>query len=233
MARCIVCQGLGSVGGCPRCGTVLERVTRTLTEAEQKTNLIPPNMKGVEWSSLTFWTDHESERKNHNTVKVVMQLEKIYGNYYSKGINIDRSVLLIAPGCFGKTHFVYACMRKAILSGLSCTPYYDTQEVKRIFGLSGEKPYSEYGMRYENLVKADVCFVTVCKSEQRRLASSVLSDLIDKRSRVGKPTFVMSRFAMSELTRYDNPNSLAVMASAARNDSREYDALKAITVISV
>ena len=50
---------------------------------------------------------------------------------------------------------------------------------------------------------ADVCFITVTKTEYRYDSYSTILEIIDRRSRKGLSTFVISRFDLKQLARRD------------------------------
>ena len=207
---CGTCGGIGLSGEkCPECG--LDRNSSKALTRQDITALIPlledisvpKNYIGVYWDPSIFWVSHGNQKGNKLVELVVNQMEKIH-SIFSNGRTPERSAILMAPSNYSKVTFMYSCMQYALKSGFSVTPLLDTSEIKRLFVLASESPTQKVGgVDYDTYIASDVCFFTVQKNEYRRNCYATILDLLDKRSRRGLVTLGISRYSVSELSRWD------------------------------
>ena len=73
---------------------------------------------------------------------------------------------------------------------------------------------------------ADVCFITVTKTEYRYDSYSTILEIIDRRARKGLATFIISRFDLKQLARRDyNKQFLAIRDYNGRDNDLKYPAI--------
>ena len=166
---------------------------------------IPKEYQGVEWSKETLLTSHASETKDLHFLRFASQLEKLHNIFVDKRIP-SKSAIIIAPPQFSKETFAYSCMQFALSNGYKVGKLLDTIELKRLLVLASENPkYSLYGtakqrgIDYDEYMTSEVLFVTVTKTQFAKEASSVIMEMLDRRARLGFPTFFLSRYRLNEL----------------------------------
>ncbi len=209
MGFCFTCGGEGFADKvCPSCGfdrkklnlasRSVEGVT-ALTTAIQRT-VIPQQYVAVEWSKEKLMERNSLLQEDIRFVKYASQLEKIH-NIFALGLVPNKSAIIIAPPKFGKETFAFSCMQQALAHGLKVARLLDTVEAKRVAVLASENPkYKLYGeVIYDDYMDSDVLFLTVTKTQYRSEAGAVMMEILDRRSRLGRPTFVISRYPLNDL----------------------------------
>ena len=164
-----------------------------------------------------------------NSQRIAKQtLTKIDGIFKEGGIP-NKSVYIIAPPGYSKTVFAYSCMQHALANGYSVAPLIDTIELKRLLVLASEKlDYKLYGrFSYDDYMSSDVVFVTVTHTYYRYDAYSVLDELINRRARLGLATFVLSRYSLKTLYKWDKLGSLDSLKNSSSKDGRKYPSVVA------
>ena len=213
MSVCTKCGDYGIDGGCPKCGKDSRNVIEleTIQNVEQFVNecensFIPHKFIGVYWNRSYVEVDHEKYLSNPNFKRFLDNCNKLHESFIN-GNPLASSVYLFAPPRFGKEYLVYSCMQIALNSGLKIAPYLDTIELKRLLILGGQNPsYKLYGkIDYDSYMMADVLFVKVTHTAYVKDAYSILLELISRRSRLNKPTYVISELTLKELTHDANP----------------------------
>ena len=207
--HCYTCGGHGFKDKvCPECGlnpheTSKPKLTREQTIAQAKELQIPAIYENSDWKKEILLDTSLEHKNNANFIRWAEQLEKIHGMFV-KGILPAKSAIVIAPPSTGKVTWAYSCMKYAKMNGLSVAPLLDSQEVKRLLVLSAERPRQVlFGITYEDYVASDVLFMTVTKTNYREEAYSIIEELLDKRSRRGLPTFIISRYSMQTMAKRD------------------------------
>lgn len=213
MSICVKCGNYGMPNGCPRCGKDsnnsidLETMIDVDKFIEKCDDIeIPHKYVGISWKRSLVEVDHE-EYANIPTFKRFLEnCEKLH-NSFVDGNPIANSVYLYSPPRFGKENLVYSCMQYAMNNGLTVAPYLDTIEVKRLLVLGGMNPsYKLYGMvDHDTYVKADVAFVRVTQTSYAKDAYSTLLELVSRRSRLNRPTYIISELTLKELTKNADP----------------------------
>lgn len=213
MSVCTKCGDYGLDGGCPKCGKDLRNVIDLEHMKEVETfvdecedNYIPHKFIGIKWDRSYVEVDHENYCNNPNFKRFLDNCEKLHNSFIS-GNPLSSSVYLFSPPRFGKEYLVYSCMQLAINSGLTIAPYLDTIELKRLLILGGQNPsYKLYGkIDYDSYMMADVLFVKVTNTSYVKDAYSVLLELVSRRSRLNKSTYIISELTLNELTANVNP----------------------------
>jgi hypothetical protein len=231
---CFTC-GNGSIvvdGGCPGCGRVPKSLDLSKDDPETaitflnkvKETRIPDEYVDVEWSVERFLVykglSSADKDKDLFLSRYLDSLQRLH-DIFASGVLSPKSAFIIAPSTYSKVTFAYSCMKHALKNGLSVAPLIDTQDLKRMFVLSAEK--MDYKLHtyinYDEYITSDVLFVTVTKTPYRYEAFSVIEELLGKRSRLGLSTFILSRYNLSVLSRWDKDNQFKKLASASARDN--------------
>jgi hypothetical protein len=243
MKHCFTCGGQGFIDKeCPECGREPRNKSLNLDKMEnvqefvKKINntMIPSKYHGVFWSKDILEREYSSKLSKYNDtgfddqlfIGYVAQLDKI-NTIYSENRLPHKSAIIIAPAGYSKITFAYSCMQRALNAGYSVAPLLDTSEVKRALILSSENVrYKINGyLSYEDYIMSDVMFVTVTKLYTYGEAYQVIQELIDRRSRKGLSTFILSRFSLNELSQTDRSHSFEAIKKVS------YDAFKYPAII--
>lgn len=232
---CFVCGGKGFPDKeCPRCGL---KPTKGTLNLERKENVqefvkridefgVPAQYRGIVWNSEVLLKSKREKANDLMFKKYVEQLDKI-NNFFTKGLLPPKSAIIIAPAGYSKMLFAFSCMQRALDNGFTVAPFLDTIELKRALILCGENPSYKINkaVSYEDYVMADVCFVTVTKLKAHEWAFEVIEELLDRRSRKGLATFVISRFGLCDISRRDYSNQFDVISTAFSKDEMKYPAV--------
>lgn len=212
--------------------------TETTLVEEGSAEIVQPAYKGIFWNRRILENDNTEKlpekfdiagRYNDRLfVRFLDQLTKIDGIFKEGGIP-NKSVYIIAPPGYSKTVFAYSCMQHALANGYSVAPLIDTIELKRLLVLASEKlDYKLYGrFSYDDYMSSDVVFVTVTHTYYRYDAYSVLDELINRRARLGLATFVLSRYSLKTLYKWDKLGSLDSLKNSSSKDGRKYPSVVA------
>lgn len=212
--------------------------TETTLVEEGSAEIVQPAYKGIFWNRRILENDNTEKlpekfdiagRYNDRLfVRFLDQLTKIDGIFKEGGIP-NKSVYIIAPPGYSKTVFAYSCMQHALANGYSVAPLIDTIELKRLLVLASEKlDYKLYDrFSYDDYMSSDVVFVTVTHTYYRYDAYSVLDELINRRARLGLATFVLSRYSLKTLYKWDKLGSLDSLKNSSSKDGRKYPSVVA------
>ena len=151
--------------------------------------------------------------------RYVNQLEKINDIFVNNKIP-HKSAIIIAPAGYSKITFAYSCMQRALNAGFTVAPLLDTGEVKRALVLASENVRYKINneISYEDYIMSDVMFVTVTKLYTRTEAYQIIQELIDRRSRKGLSTFILSRFSLEEISKSDRQHSFESIKKSEFDD---------------
>lgn len=232
---CFKCGGKGFDDcECPSCGRKALKGSLNLEMRDDTEALVekidgfgvPSQYRGVVWDAEILKKSFREKENDLLFQKYVSQLEKV-NSFFVRGILSPKSAMIIAPAGYSKMVFAYSCMQRALDKGFSVAPFLDTIELKRILTLAGENPgYKLYGkVEYDDYLTADVCFVTVTKLRQHEWAFEAIQELLDRRSRRGLSTFVISRFGLNEISKRDYSNQFDAISTANSEDSYKYPAV--------
>lgn len=232
---CFLCGGKGFPDKvCPRCGKEPMHGTLNLenrSDAQQFVEKIdgfgvPAQYRGVAWNAEILKKSFRDKQNDMLFQKFVSQLEKV-NDFFVRGMLSPKSAIIIAPAGYSKTTFAFSCMQRALDNGFTVAPFLDTIELKRLLTLAGEKP--SYRMfkqvSYDDYIMSDICFVTVTKLPQHEWAYDVIQELLDRRTRKGLSTFILSRFSLNEISKTDRSNQFDVISTANSNDNYKYPAV--------
>ena len=251
---CFTCGNKGLLDKvCPECGHAKMGFERNKVElnnnvdiitarkddtllSDEPSYVIPSNYQGVFWNKRKLENDNTEKlperfdipgkANDRLFVRFLDQLTKIDNIFKLNGVP-DKSIYIIAPPGYSKTIFAYSCMQYALASGYSVAPMIDTIELKRLLILSAEKlDYKLYGkISYDDYITKDVVFITVTHTYYRYDAYSVLEELIGRRARLGLSTFIISRYSLETLYKWDKFNTIDSLKESVSKDSRKYPAV--------
>lgn len=213
--KCYTCrdEGLESPAGCPDCGLVQGEnyeVQRVVETTDLTDKAIPEYYHRRLWEKeilLRAKPELLNDRYFTNgSDAYVEQLNKAHDIFKNGGLP-KTSAIIVAPQTFSKMTWAYSCMQLARAFNYNIVPLMDTQQLKYFITLSEEKPSSSYLKRfhftYEDLIFADILFLTVSKGYYRRNAWEVIQQILDIRSRLGLATIILSRFNINEISEFD------------------------------
>lgn len=232
---CFTCGNKGFVDKvCPSCGRPAIKISMGLEDAEESDKFltkidafgIPGKYRGVTWNKDILTKSKPNLANDYNFTHFVSQLDKVF-TLFAEGKLTPKSAIIIAPAGFSKMVFAYSCMQFALEHELSVAPLLDTVELKRLLVLSAERPtYKLYdSINYDSYIMSDVCFITVTKLKQREYAYEVIQEIIDRRTRKGLSTFILSRYDLAEISRRDVSNDFEAITSNLVEDTFKYPAI--------
>ena len=227
---CIVCGNKGLYDQvCPNCGRpmISLRPKIAVTDKERfaakgSIDEIPATYYGVYWDKDTLISSKPEKQDSVLFGRYAESLKRL-NDVYARGDLPQASAFIIAPPSFSKTIFAYSCMQLAKNSGWRVAPIIDTLELKRLLIYSAEDPKYKLNNRikYDDYITSDVLFLSVTKTSYREYAYEVIRELVDKRSRLGLATMIISDYYLSEISKRDYTNSFdAIMAKGTFDDFR-------------
>lgn len=226
---CYVCANKGFADKvCPSCGREPKKLSIISEESSQFLEKItkfgvPGVYRGNAWNADKLRNYFPSEANNPIFNKYVERLERI-NQIFVKGLLTEFSAIIIAPAGYSKMTFAYSCMQRALDNDYTVAPFLDTVELKMFLSIIGDNPYYKlFGkISYEEYILSDVCFVTVTKLPSREWAYNSIQELLDRRTRKGLSTFIISRYNLSEISRKDASNEFSAMERVFSNDYCKY-----------
>ena len=227
--KCLACRDMGMPGkGCPSCGKIKGSVKPVVevTEGLIKNLCIPDQYVGVTWNEEKLREDYPQFSSNKSFEHYVRALAKIYDRF-THGVIPYQSAFIIAPRRMSKLTWAYACIQQGLKHGFTVAPILDNTQYHRISVLSSQKPDSAYLRKFnysiEDIENADVLFLTVDKANYHG-SIRVFDSIIDKRTRIGKPVFILSRMPLIELTKGDYYSATGLVDRERRNNILKYPA---------
>ena len=242
MSHCFTCGGQGFPDKiCPECGREPKNESLNLDKMENTSDfvkkindtMIPSKYHGVFWKKEALELANSSKLSKYNETgyydrlfqRYTAQLDKINA-IYAEGRIPHKSAIIIAPAGYSKVTFAYSCMQRALQAGFTVAPLLDTCEVKRALILACENVrYKINGvLSYEDYIMSDVMFVTVTKLYTHTEAYQIIEELLDRRSRKGLSTFIISRFSLNEMANSDRTGSFKAIEKVC-TDCLKYPAI--------
>lgn len=229
---CAVCSGNGFPGGCPNCGKdSLMRghdEVQVVTEDDAKRILIPPQYTRVKWDPERILAGHPNVQNISELKAYVNTLNYLYKTF-EQGLLPERSAVIVAPRTYGKQTLAYCCMIQALAHGYTVAPVIDNMQYKRLRRLAADRPLSktlkDMAGDIELYDSADVVFMTIDISNYLE-AFTVVEALTTRRARLGKPTFTLSRFSLTQLAHYcGNVNFKTFINNGSQIDTFKYPML--------
>lgn len=221
---------------CPECGRKYGTDINLAGKNEKEYNRIvgiagavkiPEHYIGNSWDKTYIKSTQYKYAEDQLFDRFLGQLEKIH-NLFVAGVIPGKSALIIAPPKFSKVTWAYSCMQACISHNIRVAPLLDTVEVKRLLIKGGENPdYKMFGyLTLENYITTDVVFISVTKSDYKFSASSTIIDILDKRSRKGLPTFIISRYGSHIIARDDVYKEFeSILDDCDKTDDLKYPAV--------
>lgn len=212
--RCIVCGDRGTKEGCPKCGKKISNLNIPEPKKEafitkSRFHEIPDNYIGRIWSKDLLLSNNAG-RGGLRFANFVESLDKLHEKFIEGNI-YGKSVFISAPSKTSKTVFAYSCMQHALKSGLTVAPLMDTLEAKTLLVNSAYKP--EYKIHkfitYDDYITRDILFLAVTKTDYYTDAFTTCLDVMSRRSRMGLPTFIISKFSLKEISQDSVDNNIS------------------------
>lgn len=181
---------------------------------------VPREYAGVVWNRSSLELTHSNCKGDKVFEWFCSQLEKIH-NMFANGKIPPASAIIIAPPKFSKETFAYSCMQFAMDKGFSVAPLLDTVELKRLLVLASENPKYKLYKRidYDSYVTSDVMFITVTKTTYRNEAYVIIEEILSRRSRLGLPTFFISRYTIKEMSAFYKRSAEAELVDVEKSGS--------------
>lgn len=218
---CYTCGGVGTSEGCPECGKKSVEVTKIFsdipTDFTVNAGKIPLEYINMAFDPNLLISSHKQFEANAKFLRYVKQLEKVL-QIFESGKIPNQSAIFIADRGFGKRIFAYNCLKFAAKNGFSISPIIDNTELKRINIISSDNYKSSFlynKTSIEDILTADVLFMTV-DCDNFGTALRTIESVMDKRCRLGKSTFVISRFSLDKMSVFDKDNDYISMIENTR-----------------
>lgn len=223
---CLTCRDQGLVGGCPSCGKelVVRKVQVELTPDMINKAAIPDYYVGNRWSKQTLIDSHKDILAVSVLEKYAETLDRMH-RIFASGKIPDKSCIIISQHGMGKLVWAYSCMQEALKFNHSVVPILDNTQYKRLNLLSSDRMYSKalkQDYTIEDYNEADVMFMTIDPDNFQGSYRTVES-ILSKRSRAGKPTFVLSRYTIEQMSIIDFSHTFSSTITAnAMQDRNKY-----------
>jgi hypothetical protein len=203
---CTKCGGFGEVDGCPDCGKKLGVIEFTEEKDEKVFTIlsdkvfIPSEFQFNTWSKSLLKESKPFLNNDIGFASYADALDKIHSTFVD-GVLSTKSAVIVSPANFSKTVFAYSCMQHAIQHRLTVAPMIDTLELRRLMMLCAVNPtYRLYNrIDYDKYLTSHVLFVRVTMTEERVFSLPTIRELLDRRSRMGLPTHIISETSADEL----------------------------------
>lgn len=238
--HCFTCGGEGFKDKvCPECGydrksfnfeiKLVDETVGFLKKVER--SRVPREYQGVVWNKDILIKNHSDLIKDGLFLRYIDQLDKI-STIFASGKLPNKSIILIAPAKMSKEIFSFYCMQLAIEHGFTVPRLLDSIEVKRLLVLASENTkYKLYdtdngGIFYDDYITSDILFMTVTKTQYKTEAYAVIMELISRRSRLGLPTVVTSRYPLRDLAWADKRDEFySIIDRNGTENSLKYPAI--------
>lgn len=221
--ECLVCRDKGREEGCPKCGRETRitgnEVSRDITLTELNRMQIPRHYTKKKWDPLILKEDHSDYIDNIDFNNYVGQLNRVL-EHLEKGGTIPNSAIITAPMGSGKTTWAYNCMLELLKNNIQVPPLISTSQLKAMQTKAYERPTWQnkwQDFTYIEYIEADVLFVAVTKGPEYVYATRLLIDIVDIRSRMSKPTVILSDWSITNLISSDKTGMLYSMLKGGTN----------------
>lgn len=211
---CFHCRDLGMPEGCPECGKVLQTahaVAAEVTPAQQKSLGIPEYYQDKIWDKTILEKSYVNASSDMLFQKYTTQLTRIY-DMFAAGRIPQKSFIVIAPRNSGKLVWAYSCIKQALAHGYTATPIIDNTQLKRLNIISSDRISSKFLKQVpysiEDFLYSDVVFLTI-DPDNFQTSYRTIDSIINKRARCGKPTFILSRYSLSQMSLLDYTDSFS------------------------
>lgn len=224
---CRTCRDKGLISGCPTCGKHMHtsgKGTVTLTPEILEENLIPEEYLDCDWNIDILNSNHPMLVNNMDYKNYCKSITKLVESF-SAGLIPKSSGIIISDRSFGKKTLAYICMKIALSKGYTVCPMLDNTQIKRINELSSDNPNS-YALKrlpsIDKIITSDVLFITV-DYDRYSTALRTIESIMDKRARIGKSTFVISRYTLDEMSMFEKRDKyLTLIEPTGKFNNRKY-----------
>lgn len=197
------------LGGCPSCGKSIAEESDVFSELVSdevlETIAIPSFYKGVVWNKQTFLSAHKDDLASSSIERYAELLTRIH-NIFSSGKIPNKSFIITAHSGMGKLTWAYSCMQEALRNGFTVMPILDNTQYKRLSIISSDRITSrflkQYSFSIDEYNNADVVFLAI-DPDNFQGSYRTVSSLAYKRARLGKQTFIISRFTTAQMSILD------------------------------
>lgn len=225
---CYTCSGVGIKGGCPECGKDLKEITKIFSDIPSDSTInsgkIPEEYINMAFEGIKLIDSHKQLEFNDKFQRYVNQLEKVL-QIFESGKIPNQSAIFIADRGFGKRIFAYNCLKFAARNGYSICPIIDNTELKRLSIISSDNYKSSYlynKLSIDEILTSDVLFITV-DCDNYGTALRTIESIMDKRCRFNKPTFVISRFSLSQMSVFDKDSEyISLIENTRQVNNKKY-----------
>jgi len=212
--KCLICRDQGRVEGCPSCGKVRDALAISakveVSRQERNEMYVPKYYITNEWDESILRMDKENYVDDVSFNTYCTQLSKCI-EILDTGAMLKTSAFVNAPVGYAKTTFAYNCILKCLENGYKMSPIIDTAKMRGMLTLDSErptKPNSYQGFALEEYLDSDLLFLLVTRGPEYVYAYDTIIQVLDIRSRRGKPTIILSDRAARYLKVFDKDNNL-------------------------
>lgn len=227
MKHCFTCNNDGFDDKvCPECGRqpgalnlqTLDNIDKFIVKSGKIK--IPDEYMGIEWNKGLLLQAHPELSNNKLFIEYVDALDRLH-SVFAGGNLLAKSVLICSPSMYSKTTLAYSCMQFGLKHGFRVAELLDTIEVKRLMVLASENTkYRLYNyIDYDTYLMSDILFITVTKTEYRTEAYSVIMEIMDRRSRKGLNTIIISDFDLTTISEKDKLGYFRKMFKSHSNNN--------------
>lgn len=221
--ECLICRDLGRTGGCPSCGKekpLIENEKVKSINLSKLSNLgISKHFHESRWNQSILFNDRSDYYGNEKFIDYCNKLTDCY-NILKDGKMIRMSALVSAPPAFGKTTWANSCILEAYENGFKVAPIIDTSQLRRMITINSEKPKAPnnyMGYTYSDYIESDLMFLLVTRGPEYVFAYETICNVLDLRSRMSKPTIILSDRSIRELCIYDKNLYLKTLLHGGTN----------------
>lgn len=215
--KCKYCRDKGIKGGCPKCNKVLDKIVVTtmqdvsgIVSDDVVVANIPTFYRGRVWDKNEIIQAHKDLDGKNQFNSFVSQLDKVH-KMFMEGNIPSSSAIIIAPRKFSKQIWANSCIQFGMQTGHKMLPVMSSNLIKVAMANMFDRPNSQVlkniGYTIDDLMTADCLFVNIDSGWQHVNAFSLIDELMCMRSNFDRPTFFLSRFDISELTKGDYKNT--------------------------
>jgi hypothetical protein len=215
---CTRCGGFGEDLGCPECGKKTDELYFSDVAEERKfislseNIVIPAEFNFMTWNKDMLISSKSFLDCDTGFLNYANGLDKLHQMFVDGKLSA-KSCIIVSPVNFSKTIFGYSCMQFGLRHKLSVAPMLDTLEVRRLMMLCAvNEKYRLYNrIDYDRYMTSVVCFIKVTYTEEKNFSSATIRELMDRRARIGLPTYVLSECPVEQLSSKYDVNMLSVM----------------------
>lgn len=230
--ECKVCRDKGRIGGCPSCGKqkgfLANEQDGNITRKDLNDLSIPLHYYNNRWDKNILINDKYEYADDQHFMNYIQQLDTCYKIIDEGGLP-KISALVCAPQVYGKTTWANNCLIRAKERGYKVPPIIDTMQIRRMSLLNTEKPNKDnkyLGYSFNQYIESDLMVLMVTRSSEFVYAYETIVNILDIRSRMSKPTLIISDRSLRELSSFDKNRQLLNLTNGGTNvDAYRYAVL--------